>query len=187
MSVSRSYARSLLESAVEAGLKSADLDRIENELNVFSKTMEGSKDLYTALTSPVVSKGDKAAIAEAVTAKLGFSKLASQFLALVARKGRGPAIEEIAETFSAVRLESEGATLGTVVSADLLKKEDLEGLETAFTRKLGQKVVFKAAVDPSLLAGLKVTVSGVTYDGSLRSQLQTLRDQLVYGKAGTSH
>jgi len=187
MSVSRSYARALLEAAADYGLKATDLDKIESELNTFSATMAGSKDLHTALTSPIVSKGDKAAIADSVAAKMGFSKLTTQFLTMVARKGRGPAIEEIAETFTAVRLESEGATLGTVVSADALKKEDLEELATSFTRKLGKKVVFKAAVDPNLLAGLKVTVSGITYDGSLRSQLQTLRDRLVYGKPGTTH
>ena len=187
MSVSRSYARALLEAASDNGLKAADLDQIENELNTFSTTMNGSRDLHTALTSPVVSKGDKAAIADSVSTKLGFSKLTTQFLTMVARKGRGPAIEEIAETFMAVRLESEGATLGTVVSADALKKEDLEELATSFTRKLGKKVVFKSSVDANLLAGLKVTVNGITYDGSLRAQLQTLRDRLVYGKPATTH
>jgi F-type H+-transporting ATPase subunit delta len=187
MSVSRSYARALLEAATESGLKAADLDLIETELGAFSAAMNGSRELHTALTSPVVSKGDKASIAESVATKMGFSKLTAQFLTMVARKGRGPAIEEIAETFTAVRLESEGATLGTVVSADALKKEDLEELATSFTRKLGKKVVFKASVDANLLAGLKVTVNGITYDGSLRSQLQTLRDRLVYGKPATTH
>ena len=187
MSLARSYAKALLETAVETGLKAADLDRIESELAAFSATMTSSRELYTALSSPVVSRGDKAGVAEAVTAKMGFSSLTSQFLTMVARKNRGPAIEEITEAFTASRLESEGATLGTVVSADPLKKEDLEELATAFTRKLGKKVVFKSSVDMNLLAGLKVTVNGITYDGSLRSQLQLLRDRLVYGKPGTTH
>jgi F-type H+-transporting ATPase subunit delta len=187
MSVSRSYAKALLDVANESGFKAADLDRIESELGEFASAMGASRELYTALTCPVVSGDDKAGVAKAVAEKMGISKLTAQFLTLIARKGRGPAIEEIVETFTAVRLEGEGAILGAVVSADPLKKEDLEELATAFTRKLGKKVVFKAAVDSALLAGLKVTVSGVTYDGSLRAQLQTLRDRLVYGKPGTMH
>ena len=187
MSVSRSYAKALLDAALETGLKSTDLDRIENELAAFATTMSGSKELHAALTSPVVSRGDKVAVAEAVTKKLGFSNLTSQFLAMIARKGRGPVVEEITDAFTSVRLESEGATLGAVVSADPLKKEDLEELATAFTRKLGKKVVFKATVAANLLAGLKVTVNGTTYDGSLRSQLTQLRDRLVYGKPTTTH
>jgi F-type H+-transporting ATPase subunit delta len=186
-SVSRSYAKALLETAQENGLKAADLDQIEAELNAFGSAMVTSGDLNVALSNPTISNAEKASIAEAVATKLGFSKLTTQFLTMVARKRRGSVLEEIAETFMAVRLESEGATLGAVVSADVLKKEDLEELATSFTRKLGKKVVFKAAVDPNLLAGLKVTVNGITYDGSLRSQLQTLRDRLVYGKPGTTH
>jgi len=187
MSLSRSYARALLEAATESGLRAGDLDKIEGELNAFSSAMGGSADLYTALTSPVIANGEKGAVANAVAMKMGFSKLTVNFLTMVAQKGRGRALEEIADTFTAVRLESEGATLGTVVSADPLKKEDLEELATAFTRKLGKKVVFKSSVDANLLAGLKVTVNGTTYDGSLRSQLHLLRDRLVYGKPGTTH
>lgn len=186
MSVSRSYASALLESAIESGMMASDLDQIEKELNAFVATVHSSKELKVSLLSPVVASADKSAIAEAVAAKMGFSKLTTNFLSLVARKGRGAILGAIADGFTAVRLESEGATLGQVVSADPLNKEDLEELATTFTRKLGKKVVFKAEVDANLLAGLKVTVNGVTYDGSLRSQLNQIRERLVYGKPAIS-
>lgn len=187
MSVSRSYAKALLDAAVELGMKPADIDKIESDLTDFVATVGSSRDLEEAITSPVVSSGEKAAVAEAVAQKMGADRLTVRFLAMLARKGRGPVVTEIAEAFTTVRLEGEGATLGTVVSADPLKQEDLESLATSFTRKLGKKVVFKASVDANLLAGLKVTVNGTTYDGSLRAQLQTLRDRLVYGKLTTTH
>ena len=187
MSVSRSYAKTLLETAQETGLKASDLDQIESELATFVATVGSSAALAEALSSPIVTSTEKAGVAAAVAEKMGFSKLTTQFLAMVARKGRASAIEAITESFTIVRLESEGATLGEVVSADALKKEDLDELATAFTRKLGKKVVFKASIDANLLAGLKVTVNGTTYDGSLRSQLQQLRDRLVYGKPVMSH
>ncbi len=187
MSVSRSYARTLLETAQETGLKSTDLDKIESELSTFVSTVGSSSGLSEALSSPIVSSVEKAGVAGVVATKLGFSKLTTQFLTMVARKGRAPAIDAITDAFTVVRLESEGAMLGEVVSADVLKKEDLEELATAFTRKLGKKVVFRSSVEPALLAGLKVTVGGTTYDGSLRAQLHQLRDRLVYGKSGAAH
>jgi F-type H+-transporting ATPase subunit delta len=187
MSVTRSYAKALLDAAVEMGMKSSDLDKIEAELADFVGAVGSSRDLRESITSPVVSSGDKAAIAHAIAKKLGISQLTSRFLSILASKGRGPILEEIVEAFTATRLESEGATLGTVVSADPLQQKDLEELATAFSRKLGKKVVFKSAVDPSLLAGLKVTVNGTTYDGSMRAQLQNLRDRLIHGKSLANH
>jgi F-type H+-transporting ATPase subunit delta len=187
MSVTRSYAKALLDAAVELGMKSSDLDQIEGELERFVTAVNGSHDLRESLTSPVVSSSTKGEIAAAVAAKMGFSRLTTRFVMMIGSKGRGSIVEEISDAFSAVRLEAEGATLGTVVSADALQQQDLEELATAFTRKLGKKVVFKAAVDPTLLAGLKVTVNGTTYDGSLRAQLQQLKERLVYGKLATTH
>jgi F-type H+-transporting ATPase subunit delta len=90
-------------------------------------------------------------------------------------------IEEITHAFNEVRLEAEGGILGRVVSADPMAANDLEDLSKAYSQKLGKRVAFSASVDPNLLAGIKVTVNGVTYDGTLRSQLQRLRDQLVLG------
>jgi F-type H+-transporting ATPase subunit delta len=187
MSVSRSYASALLEAATELGLKAEQLDSIEQELAAFSGAVVASRDLAEALRSPVVASADKAEVVSAIATKMGFSDLSSKFLVMIARKERASLLASIVEAFTAVRLESEGATFGHVVSADALKKEDLEELAMAFSRKLGKKVVFKSEVDEDLLAGLKVTVGGVTYDGSLRSQLKQLRERLVYGKPALSH
>jgi len=183
MSVSKSYAKAILESAKEMGLKSSDLDQIQSDLESFRKALNESAELNEALTSPVVSSQNKVDISEAVAAKMGFSQLTNHFVALVSRKGRIDMFDDIADSFMEVRLEAEGATMGAVVSAEVLQQSDLEELATAFSKKTGKKTVFKAEVDPNLLAGLKVTVSGVTYDGSLRAQLQQLRDQMVYGTA----
>lgn len=183
MSLSRSYARALLEGAKEVGLKAADMGTIQSELDAFQRAMSENAELKEAMTSPVVSAQNKVDVSFAITQKMGLSKLAAQFIALVARKGRAEFFSAIADAFMEVRLEDEGATMGFVVSADPLEKADLEELASAFSKKTGKKTIFKAEVDSNLLAGLKVTVGGVTYDGSLRAQLQQLRDQLVYGTA----
>ena len=62
-------------------------------------------------------------------------------------------------------------------------QEDVEALAKAFGKKLNKRVAFHVSTDPSLLAGMKVTVNGVTYDGTLRSQLQKLRDQIKVAEA----
>ena len=61
---------------------------------------------------------------------------------------------------------------------DPLKDSDVQGLAQAYEKKLGKRVEFQVSVDPGLLAGLKVTVNGVTYDGTLRSQLDRLKENL---------
>jgi F-type H+-transporting ATPase subunit delta len=89
---------------------------------------------------------------------------------------------EIRNAYRSVRLEAEGGVSGRLVSADPLSESDIKGLADAFQRKLGKPVAFRVSTDPSLLAGMKVIVNGVTYDGTLKSQLQQLRDLVVAGQ-----
>jgi len=180
MSVAKSYARALLEAAKAKG--GQDLDAIENQLDLMAETMHQSKDLDAALVGPVVSAKEKVAVIQEFARRANLLPLVSQFLQLLARKGRIRFLDDIREQFSAARLASEGGIQGRIVSADPLKPEDIQQLAIAFGQKLGRKVAFRTQTDPSLLAGMRVTVSGTTYDGSLKSQLERLREKLVYGK-----
>jgi F0F1-type ATP synthase delta subunit len=65
-----------------------------------------------------------------------------------------------------------------------MNEADVKNLAKAFSEKLGKRVAFQSSTEPALLAGLKVTVNGVTYDGTLRSQIQKLRDYFVAGLPG---
>lgn len=186
MSVAKSYARALLEAAVAQKASSADLDRIEGQLNEFSQMLRTSKEARVALAGPATSARDKVGLVKEFAKRGGYTLLVGNFLQLMARKERLGIFSAVADAFGAVRLESEGGLQGTLVSADPVSAADVAGLAQSFSQKLGKRVAFKTATDPNLLAGIKVTVNGVTYDGTLRSQLQRLRERLVYG-AGATH
>jgi F-type H+-transporting ATPase subunit delta len=178
MSVARTYARALFETATAAKASSQEIQNLENELGAVLSAIEASKEARNALYGPVMPARDKAALLEAVTKRMSLSPLVGRFLGLLARKNRLANLGEVRSAFTAVRVEAEGGIIGTVVAADPVGASDVESLAKAFGRKLNKRVAFQVSTDPSLLAGMRVTVNGVTYDGTLRSQLQRLRDQL---------
>lgn len=184
MSVSTSYAKALYEAAKENKDSSEVLDQIGTQLEDFQKSLESSKELRVALLSPVTTAREKVKLIEDVAQKMNFSPIAKQFIALMGKKGRLTLLKEISDAFRTIRLTSEGGVPGRLVAADPLSESDINTLSKAFSQKLGKKVAFRVDTDPSLLAGIKVTVNGVTYDGTLRSQIQKLRDQFVAGLPG---
>jgi F-type H+-transporting ATPase subunit delta len=183
MSVARAYAKALFEAAKEAGASAAVLSQTEQELSTIFDAVESSKELRGVLFAPITTAKEKLAVLDALVQKSGASKLTSEFMRLLANKGRLSLIGEIRNAYSTVRLHSEGGVAGNVVSAEPLNPEDVDSLASAFSKKLGKKVSFTVSTDADLLAGMKVTVSGVTYDGSLRSQLQQLRDRVLSSHA----
>jgi F-type H+-transporting ATPase subunit delta len=178
MSAAKVYARALYETASSRG---ENADKIEDQLDSVTKLFTSTRDVEVALFSPIASAKEKTGVINDVSKKAGYSALLSEFLTLLARKERLALLPAIRDAFIEVRLEAEGGVVGKLVAAGAINEKDVKGLAEAFGRKLGKKVAFQVSTDDSLLAGMKVTVAGVTYDGTLRSQLQRLRDRLMVG------
>lgn len=186
MSVAKAYAKALFETLTEQKAQSSAIDSLELQLDSFIRTLEGAKDLQVALCSPVTTSREKAAVVEKLAQPMNLSGLLLSFLQLLARKNRLVILNEVRDAFRRVRLDAEGGVAGQVVSAEPMDQKDIDGLAQSFSKKLGKRVAFQVSTDASLLAGMKVTVNGVTYDGTLRAQLQKLRDRVAMGATGNA-
>lgn len=185
MSVAKAYGKALYQAAAErtppAGLAQV-CDKITLQLETVLTILSESQDARVALQSPVTTGKEKAKLIESFGNKLGLDSLVTQFLMMLANKGRFNILAEVRDVFVAVRLAADGGISGDLVSADKVSEADVSALAQAFGKKLSKKVVFKVTHDPKLLAGVKITINGVTYDGTLRAQLARLRDQFLGGK-----
>ncbi|MGK5083648.1 ATP synthase F1 subunit delta [Bdellovibrionota bacterium FG-1] len=183
MSLPLSYARALYEAAKDTGGATTEMDQLEEQLDSFSMMLETHRDLHKILLGPIASLKEKTAIIEEIAKRAGFPVLLRHFVLLLIAKDRLSFFYKIREAFSTVRLAAEGGVSGRLVSSEPLTDLDIQGLAAAFSKKLAKKVAFLVSTDASLLAGMKVTVNGVTYDGSLKTQLQQLRDSVMTGYA----
>ena len=180
MSVANAYAKALLLAAKDFN-ESQNFNEFDSQMASFSAALDGSKDATVALHGPLVSAREKVGIVREICKRGQFTPLMTEFLVLLARKGRLDVLKQIRSAFIAARTEQEGGITGQLIAADAMLDADIVNLAAAFTKKLGKKVSFRVSIDSALLAGVRVTVNGVTYDGSLRSQLQRLKNQISKG------
>jgi F-type H+-transporting ATPase subunit delta len=71
-----------------------------------------------------------------------------------------------------------GRVRATVTSAGPLGEHQLERLREAIGRMTGRSIVLEAKTDPSLIGGVVAQVGAKLLDGSLRTQLERMRDEL---------
>jgi F0F1-type ATP synthase delta subunit len=64
-----------------------------------------------------------------------------------------------------------------VVSAVALEPETLSGIAAAIGKRLNKPVQLKQKTDSALIAGMRVTVGGITYDGSVKGKLDKWSEQ----------
>jgi F-type H+-transporting ATPase subunit delta len=66
-----------------------------------------------------------------------------------------------------------------IVSAHVLNEEDRSALEAQVAKLAGGRIRATYSEDASLLGGAVVRIGSTVYDGSIRAQLERLKQRLV--------
>jgi F-type H+-transporting ATPase subunit delta len=101
------------------------------------------------------------------------------FVAVIMDHQRLAELNEILEEYHAVADEESGLAEAEITSAHALQDGDRAELEAQVAKLVGGKVRATYRQDSSLLGGAVVRVGSTVYDGSLRAQLQQLKQRLV--------
>jgi len=176
-SLARRYARALLDIGKEEGR----LRKVLSEVEEFAKALDGTVELREAMEASHVSREDKQAMLEAVLAKSGFLPTTKSFLSLLVEKGRMNVLPEILSEFRRMVEEFEGIERVEVTVPMPLSVPQKDLLRTVLERRTGKKVVLEESVDPAVLGGMVVRVGSTLYDGSVRTQIQQIRENLQKG------
>jgi F-type H+-transporting ATPase subunit delta len=169
------YARALLDVA----LRESDPQKIEQDLDAFARAVETTPELKWAISSPRVPPSTRRAVVEAVTKHLGMEAPAAKLLALLAERGRLEIYDELRAVYRERLLAHRGIVHGTVTSAAPLAPEKASALERSLSEATGKHVQFDLHVDPALIGGVVAQIGSTVYDGSIRTQLRRIRQQLV--------
>jgi F-type H+-transporting ATPase subunit delta len=167
------YATALLEVSRAEG----HLGDVQDELFRFARTFEGSDDLRTALTDPMLPTERRVAVIEDLLGgkALQVSSALASFIVAAGRAGELPAI---IDRFVELAAAEQRRAVAEVRSAIELTSEQIDRLRDALNRATGKDVEVKVVVDPSVLGGIVTRVGDVVIDGSVRHRLEQLREQI---------
>ena len=90
---------------------------------------------------------------------------------------------DIIEAFDVRYNEAKNIADGTAITAIALKDEELDKIAKAYAKKYGLTTLkITNKVDPSILGGVVLQVGDIRIDGSIRTKLQEIREQLIENK-----
>jgi F-type H+-transporting ATPase subunit delta len=88
-------------------------------------------------------------------------------------------LDEIVAIYGRVADQDSGVAEAVVTSAFELNEDDRRNLDAQVAKMAGSKVRISYLRDKELLGGVIVKIGSTVYDGSLRGQLQQLKQTLV--------
>lgn len=98
---------------------------------------------------------------------------------LLLRRGRIVLGPQIAQAYDEIVDRERGISHATVTSAVELSADEMKDVEKRLAEITGGQVVVSAEVDESIIGGLVVRIGDRLIDGSTRSRLVALRQQLA--------
>jgi F-type H+-transporting ATPase subunit delta len=172
-------ARRYAEAAFDVALRDNTIDAWRSELDA-AAAIVAEERVGRALANPSIPLETRLATAERTFGRL-VGRQALNLIGLMLRRGRIEQLPRLAAEFRRLDDERKGITHATATSASSLTQDEVKALTSRLEEYTGGRVELDVQVDPSLLGGLVVRVGDRLIDGSVRSRLERLRNQLVSG------
>jgi len=169
------YAKAIFELA-EKENQSA---KVLSSLSELSGLWENSKELRELFVSPNITKAERRKVIEALSAKMSLSLLLQNALLLISDRGRMLCLPEITQAFSTLFEEKNAKINAEVTTAIPMPDSFYQALEKVLEEAMGKKVTLEKKQDSFLLGGIITRVGDKVYDGSLRTRLSELREELI--------
>ena len=184
--IANRYAEALFQLSEEENITK----EIYNELHDVVEVIKNNKELDNVLKSPLVAKNEKTQLIEALFNNKINNDL-KNFLKILVEKGRIKLLS-IDEVYSVAKEYICGTTIkfkellndkhniieGTVISAIALTEKQVKELEEKLSKKYNKNVTLENEVDQSILGGVLVRLGNTEIDGTIRTRLNGLKNQL---------
>jgi F-type H+-transporting ATPase subunit delta len=173
-SLSRRYAKALFELAQEAGQE----EQVDQEGEQFYAAYSGS-ELQGLLTNPAFGLESRKKVLLKVAETQRLSPLTIHFLSLLLERDRLAYLPGIVSSYRRMLNEAKGRVEAKVVGANPLEPALLDRLSQMLRGISGKEVVLEQETDPALIGGVLIELEGKIYDGSVRTQLEKMKQRIA--------
>ena len=170
-SVARRYAAGAFELAQDDGT----VDQWRGEMARLDELLEDDV-LKAAFANPSVGARRRLELARLLAPEL--RPETKNFLRLIVEHQRTRDMRAIRAEFDRLADEAAGIVHVTMTTANALDEADRQGYERALARRLGRRVALEFREDPSIVGGAMILMGDHLIDGSVRTQLERMRQEL---------
>jgi F-type H+-transporting ATPase subunit delta len=172
--IARRYAKALLAIGREDG----QAETYKGELEGFVKLLDEHKELEMAISNPLYDDEGRKRVLEMVVQRSEVSQVMKSFLSLLFEKGRIQYLRDINAFYEKLTDELANIVRADLVSATDVSDETIERIRSALAQKTGKDVKMDVSVDPTLIGGAVTKIGDLVLDGSVRTQLKSLKESL---------
>jgi F-type H+-transporting ATPase subunit delta len=174
-SVTSTYARAFADVVFDQHLDPAKTLR---EAQSLAELADSSLELREVWEAPSIPAEQKRALLDAIVAREGFSRPVRNFVAVLIDHRRIKFLDLIVKEFEKELDRRMGFVEAEIISSRELGQPERSALEEQVAKLTGLKVRARYEQDESILGGAIVKVGSMIYDGSVKGQLERIREAI---------
>src|SRR5215472_9718313 len=174
-SVASTYARAFADVVFDAKLDAA---RAIGGLRQIATLFNESIDLRRVWENPAVPADQKRKLLDVIVERDGIERPVRNLIAVLIDHRRLTFLPRIVEQLEKELDARMGFTDAQISSARELGDAEKRALEAQIAKSTGKKVRASYGLDPSLLGGAVVRIGSTIYDGSVKGQLERIKEAI---------
>jgi F-type H+-transporting ATPase subunit delta len=155
-----------------------DANRVIDGLRNIAALLNESVELRRVWENPAVPADQKRKLLDAIVQREGLERHVRNLIAVLIDHRRVPFLERITDQLEKELDARFGFAEAEITSVRELGDTEKRSLEAQVQKLTGKKVRAKFALDASLLGGAVVRLGSTIYDGSVKGQLERIKEAI---------
>jgi F-type H+-transporting ATPase subunit delta len=173
--VARRYASALADVSIEKG----EANEVKQELQDWSELLRANTNLQEVFRNPTIALDQKRAVLNKLIERAGPRPTTANFLKVLLQNQRLTELPAINHKLAEILDERAGMIAATVTTARPVVESSRQNLISRLSTLTQKKVRVDFEEDPDLIGGLVTRIGSTVYDGSVRSQLEKMREKMA--------
>jgi F-type H+-transporting ATPase subunit delta len=173
--VARRYAVALADVVSSRG----EAQEVREELAAWDELMRSNAQLLEVFRHPTIPYGRKRGVLEELITRTRPRPTTANFLKVLLQNHRLAELSEVAAQFEQELDRRSNVVTAQVTTARPLSPDAQEALRTRLVQLTGSTVRLQFEVDDELIGGVVTRIGSTLYDGSVRGQLQQMKQRMV--------
>ena len=173
--VARRYATALADVVTARG----EAQEVQRELAAWEEMMQSNEQLLEVFRNPTIPYEQKRKVLNALITRARVRPTTANFLQVLLQNQRLAELSEVNKRFAQVLDERSGVVSAQVTTVRPVPEASQEALRTKLASMTGKKVRLSFTTDEDLIGGIVTRIGSTIYDGSVRNQLQRVKERLT--------
>lgn len=176
--VARRYAMALADVVVARN----EAQEVQRELIDWEELMQSNDQLLEVFRNPTIPYEQKKRVLIALISRSNLRPTTSNFLQVLLQNQRLADLHEVNKRFAQVLDERSGVVSAQVTTARPVAESAQAKLRDKLTVLTGKRVRLSFTTDEDLIGGVMTRIGSTIYDGSVRNQLEQVKQRMVSNK-----